>query len=441
VNLNAAYEALSNITARTVFHAKTPDAPIQILGTLEAAGLTFDYLWIAGVDDLTWPAKPKPHAFIPKVLQREKNMPHATFEREMSYSQSLLSQFQKTADHIILSHHSKQGEMVVEASPLIAHYPLVTLHSLPQDTTLLPAEKIFASRHIETIADHHVHLPLSQGAQTGGVRLIEDQAKCPFKAFATWRLHVRELKKPTLGLGKAERGTVIHQLFALLWQQLKTQATLQGLSALARHELIQENIDQAFERVIHDHHLLSKQKRYLELEKKRCYRIAERALQHDQARSPFEVLACETPIEMQLGPLKLKGRIDRLDRVDNKKIIIDYKTGKRVNPTAWFETRIEEPQLPLYALHDAEAVDGIAFYQVTPTATLYRGIAGEEMGITGVDTLTTWPQQKETWQHTLEQLAQDFHQGIATVDPKDPEETCQYCEFKPLCRIKEDICQ
>ena len=62
---------------QTIFAPESRDAPVQILGPLEAAGLTFDALWFLGADDASWPAVGRPHPFLTRSLQRTHNMPHA----------------------------------------------------------------------------------------------------------------------------------------------------------------------------------------------------------------------------------------------------------------------------------------------------------------------------------------------------------------------------
>ncbi len=74
---------LAQEAATKPFQAQSPAANVQILGILEAGGLLFDALWISGLDDSNWPAQPKPNPFIPKRLQRELKMPHASAEREL----------------------------------------------------------------------------------------------------------------------------------------------------------------------------------------------------------------------------------------------------------------------------------------------------------------------------------------------------------------------
>src|SRR3990167_2126032 len=62
---------LTQLSMQTVFQPQTPEAPIQIVGVLEAIGLPFEHAWIMGFDDANWPAAPKPHPLIPTRLQKK----------------------------------------------------------------------------------------------------------------------------------------------------------------------------------------------------------------------------------------------------------------------------------------------------------------------------------------------------------------------------------
>jgi len=47
-----------------------------------------------------------------------------------------------------------------------------------------------------------------------------------------------------------------------------------------------------------------------------------------------------------------------------------------------------------------------------------------------------WDQLKQHWGKVLATLAADFMAGKASVDPKQPVKTCQYCDLSSTCRIK-----
>ncbi|TAK75314.1 MAG: hypothetical protein EPO11_05635, partial [Gammaproteobacteria bacterium] len=209
VHFQQALQALHKIVSNTIFQAKTPDAPVQVLGVLEAAALPFDYLWVAGMDDLSWPPQPKPNPFIPKLLQRELHMPHATAERELMFCETLTKQFQQSAQQVIFSHAEKNEELELQASPLIRNIPLIEVNHLELLPYQSPGERIYLARKTEYLLDEVAPPQLENESIRGGVSVIKQQALCPFKAFAEWRLHAHELEKTSPGLRTKDRGNIV----------------------------------------------------------------------------------------------------------------------------------------------------------------------------------------------------------------------------------------
>lgn len=444
VNMQQALHTLQKMASKALFQPQTPEAPIQILGILEAAAIPFDYLWIAGMDDVSWPPQPRPNPFIPKSLQRELNMPHATAERELMFCQLLLEQFTQSASHLIFSHAEKHDELELQASPLIKHYPVISLEDLDLDTYLTPAERIHQTKHIETISDDQAPALITTEPVRGGVNVIKQQALCAFKAFSECRLHAQELEQPLPGLRAKDRGNLIHKTLELLWNQLENQAQLLALKKDKLDQLIQECIDHALTTTPHgrnDH------TQYLALEKQRLHSLINDWLSLEKQRPPFKVLNSEKTSKLTINHLNLSIRIDRIDELDDgKKLIIDYKTGKNSDINSWFGDRPDEPQLPFYSLLDSDNTVGITFAQVASGETCFKGLSQYSLEIKGIKTLAetkkatseTWSEQLDQWKKTLSQLSDDFYQGKAKVDPKDLEQTCLWCALKPLCRINEE---
>ena len=83
---------LTQLCEETVFQAEAPQAPIQVLGALEAAGMQFDAVWLLGMDDQSWPPSAAPNPLLPARLQRELGMPHASAQRELLFARHLTEQ-------------------------------------------------------------------------------------------------------------------------------------------------------------------------------------------------------------------------------------------------------------------------------------------------------------------------------------------------------------
>ena len=80
---------------------------------------------------------------------------------------------------------------------------------------------IFSARKLETFEDRKAP-PVSPGKVRGGTRVLADQAACPFRAFAKWRLSAEELEEPESGLDPRDRGKLLHALMREIWTRLKS---------------------------------------------------------------------------------------------------------------------------------------------------------------------------------------------------------------------------
>jgi probable DNA repair protein len=438
-----ALQKLAKMASSLSFQPQSPETSIQVLGILEAGALPFDFLWVAGMDDVSWPSQPRPNPFVPKQLQRELQMPHATAERELSFCQSLTQQFKESASVSIFSHAEKQAEMVVNQSPLIEDLPEISLDQLSLLHHQPKALKIYQSKSMESILDERGPQVLSQEKIGGGADLIKQQALCPFKAFATYRLKAKELENPMIGLRPKDRGIITHKILEIIWNKLKNHETLSNMEESELNLILKESIATAIAAHIPDHRI---DDQYIKLEKERCYQLIHHWLQIEKERGPFSVVKTEFIVEIKLNNLKLNLRIDRIDELCNgQQIIIDYKTGKNNTLSAWFGNRPDGPQLPLYALHGPQNIAAIAFAQIASSDHCFKGMSRSALDIKGIKllneiqqvTVDTWDDQLGLWKNILTQLSEDFYQGIAIVDPKNAH-TCLTCAIKPLCRIDEN---
>ncbi|MBA3660664.1 MAG: PD-(D/E)XK nuclease family protein [Gammaproteobacteria bacterium] len=443
----SAYSALQHLyqaTGSQAFQPQSPEAAIQVLGLLEAAGLPFDFLWIAGLHDLSWPPQPQPNPFLPRRLQREMKMPHADAERELQYCRNLTGQFKQSAKNIIFSHPEHDKELELQPSPLIQDVQVLTI----EDLNLQPFQSfnavIYQRQSLEKIIDTEGPIITPDEKIYGGTSVLKFQAMCPFRAFATWRLHAHELDQPRLGLRAKDRGSILHQVLANLWGKLQNHHTLISIKASELSELIQSSIDTALIKTAQHH---SERQFYLKLEAKRLHKLILDWLEIEKKRQPFKVILNEQATEIKINQLTLSLRIDRVDELeDGRKLVIDYKTGQQNEIKHWFSERPHDPQLPLYSLLDPENTIGITFAEVIPGSHRFKGVSHEMLEIKGIKKISelninseiTWPIQLEQWDAVFKKLSDDFAKGWATLDPKEGSKTCLWCALKPFCRIAEE---
>lgn len=441
-----ALSRLRRIAADTLFQPESPEVPIQILGVLEASGLTFDGLWVMGLSDGNWPPAPRPNPFLPLALQRAADLPHSTAADVLAAARRTTAQWCTAAADVVLSHPLQEDDRELRPSPLIAQ--IAETNAAIADYPEF-RDAIYAARGDERLSDD-VAPALADDTVTGaGTALIKDQAACPFRAFARHRLHATVPETPHVGLDAAERGTLVHRVLAKVWTQLRTSDALAAISGADLDALLADAADAAMERIRRERPT-TLSGRFADIEKRRLIGLARAWLEQDRRRGAFAVVAVEDKRGMAIGGLTLNARLDRVDETaDGRRIVIDYKTGK-ATVGAMLGERPDEPQLPLYLLTAESGAAAVAFAQVRTGDMGYVGLARDADLLPGIkawaesryrDRYPAWPDVVAAWQADLERIAGQFAAGVAAVDPKRHPDTCRLCDQQPFCRIRERIGQ
>ena len=445
VDLMQALHYLQSLVAAQAFHPQTRESPVQILGLLEAAGIPFDYLWVMGLDNQSWPLPAKPNPLIPIDLQKKMAMPNASADRELTYAKNLTRIFKKTARSIVFSYSEFEGDQALTASPLIESVRTVLAETLEAAPSTNYSKQLFALGPVDAFVDSCGPKISHPAAVVGGTQILKDQAACGFRAFAQHRLHANKIEKPVSGLSPIERGNLIHHAMEYIWRKLKSYQQFIGLSDSQLNSLVKDAIDAAMRELAHERTLGY---RLRELETQRMMQLIFSWLALEKEREPFTVVFNEKKRSLRLAKMPLKVRYDRVDRLeDGSLFVIDYKTGIQ-NISAWSGHRPDEPQIPIYAIGNYKKISGVAFGQINIKETAFKGIAEREETAPGlkipemlnkIDLPDSWQEIVTHWRMTLEILAMEFVAGTADVNPKYPGRTCQYCHLHTLCRVKEYI--
>ncbi|MBF0603469.1 MAG: PD-(D/E)XK nuclease family protein [Nitrospirae bacterium] len=445
MDYSRALTILQDVARSTVFQPEGgADAPIQILGSLEAGGETFAALWIMGLSDDVWPPRPEPNPFLPREFQRHHDMPRSSSIREYDFAAKITHYLLGAAPVVIVSAPERDGDLALRVSPFLRGMTQTPSPEVAQpDFSYL----VLQSGHLEEISeDGPPHLPTKETFSCG-TGLLKAQSLCPFQAFARYRLSAQSLPDIQTGLSPMLRGQITHRILAQLlakdfsmkqWRALSEDRRLAAMEQACRQGIALE-AGKLEKRV---------SKGLLELEYFRQISLLQKWMAIEERReSDFIVHEVEKSGTMHIGCLDLNYRMDRVDRLEaDHRVLIDYKTGM-VKIGDWFGLRPRDPQMPFYALALEEGkMVAMAYGQLsrqykgfvglTQKAGILPGIAGikdyqDELDDAEIEDLT------QTWQSTINQLAEGFAQGQAGIDPLKG--ACGQCDLGPLCRFDEDI--
>jgi probable DNA repair protein len=436
---------LSRTLEETLFAPQSHDAPIQIAGPAESAGLTADAVWFLGAQEDAWPAGGATHPLLPIDVQREAGMPHGTPQFDWELAQIITTRLLVSAPEVVFSFARQNEGGETRPSRLVEQ-----LVGPPQP---LPSELTAPSvpQPLTVFFEDAGRIPFPPGKAEGGSSVLTSQSQCPFKAFATARLGAKGWEPAQACLTPAQRGQLLHAVLRAIWsgppEGIRTLHKLQSLEdkrpfvAKHVHRVMQDEVRPGFRERM--------PRRYLELEEERLTGLVSEWLDYEATRLDFEVLDTEVSRTIHPAGLTLNLRLDRIDKLnDNSLLVIDYKTGD-VSSKSWNPPRPDDVQLPLYAgfaLKPEEELGGLVFARVRAGDLCFDGRVGNAAstlfdGLKGNNTLvknSLTAEQLLDWREYIGRLAEDFVAGRAEVDPREFPKTCEKCGLQALCRIQEN---
>jgi ATP-dependent helicase/nuclease subunit B len=436
VEFAQALDALEGIARQTMFAPESREAPVQIMGPLEAAGSTFDAVWFLRCGELSWPMQTGSNPLLPWQMQRELGMPGIDIERDREHACRITQRIANCAGTVIFSYARESDEGRQRLSPALSglHLEEIDARQLAGDAeerTVVALEEIEDAARVRELPDQVIR---------GGARILELQAACGFRAFAEQRLWATELDSIEPGLDARESGTVVHKVLEIFWNEVKTQEALKSMTTDEREEVLDWCIAEGLKRT-EASSATAWDIAYMEMQRERLRRLLRGWLELEIERAlPFEVKLSEKEFkDVKVGPLRLSVRMDRVDIVEGGEVLIDYKTGP-ASPSDWLTERPDAPQLPLYSiLSNASQLQGVAFGLVRAgEGRALKGYAAEEGVLPRAARLkeaATLEAQVDRWRQVLTALAEEFHQGDARVRPKTYPGTCGRCGQRLLCRL------
>ena len=436
IGFQVALMSLINHARRTIFHPRTIDSPLQILGILEGINLEFDATWLCSVTADKYPQKVKNHPILPMDFRKKHNMKRSDPIAELDYARVRIESFKKNCSHLVLSYSraSSYGELtpspilktLVEGQAnLITPYPFIYLKSFINfDETLTFNDQ--APSLNSTIENVKIT------SQT-----IENQAICPFNAFAIHRLKATPLAEPKIGLDPRQKGILLHETLHILWKKLGDSTTLNTSEGKKLLTLLESSINES----------LSKSAAYMkclrgpsfrDLEFKRLKGLIIPWLDLEKDRSAFSVKSLEYKKEVFFNDTPLKLRVDRIDEIDGNFFIIDYKSGIS-SKNDWQRTPLTSIQLPLYSLALNEEVIGFANAQVRSNQHKFVGLSKDKRFPGDVISEKSWSVLRESWHTEIANLIDAFKIGESSLTVNSTKHFNYHDYLIPLNRFYESL--
>lgn len=429
----SAQRILRRAARETVFQAQTGVPRIWVSGQMLDPFLNYDGLWVSNCSDEQWPPPIAPVALLPVKLQRQYGVAAASAEAQLSAAVDLQARWQRRANHCVFSYAQGVDGSLSAASPL-----------LPKHAVALPAPLAAAQPHwhemhaaapaLESCWDESAP-PYTPQERTRGVATLRAQSRCAFRGFAETRLDAQPLEQPIPGFNERERGELVHHALEHIWSELGDSTALQSLNLLQQGLLLNDAASHALEiaRARRD-----PGKKWRAREHVRLQNLLGKWLDVERARPPFAIDALETKDQAaRFAGIEFRVRIDRVDRLaDGARILIDYKTGAA--SADWRGDRPENPQLPIYALLQPDALIAVAYAKVNAAESRFvteseRARIFPRSQRTKLEGMASFADLVQVWSQRLTRIAGEFAAGHAEVAPTV--KACLSCHLQGLCRV------
>jgi ATP-dependent helicase/nuclease subunit B len=316
------------------FKPAHPDGEqVVILPFNQLLGRDVGALVLAGCDEMRLPPSPEPPGPWTSVQREMLGLPSRDV-LEAQMRAGWRSALQAPHCDVLWRASDDSGEPVL-ASGLVQSLLLEAQAAMANDPR---GERQVEVRPVARPLPTGTHLPVVQLSASA----YEDMRRCPYRFFALRQLGLQEAAEIDAELDKRDFGNWLHKVLALFHGALKE--TPQS-DAVARAELLDTIAAQVtLEHGLDDGEFMPFAATWPQVREGYLAWLAK----HEALGAVFE--SAESEHEMPLGPVKLVGRIDRIDRMpDGSLLVMDYKTEGRPKTVDRVRAPGEDTQLAFYA--------------------------------------------------------------------------------------------
>jgi len=410
LRFNEAVQRLATFAADVVFQPEADAGVVSLMGTLEAAGMEFDHVWIAGMHAGLWPPAGNPSPLLARELQQEFGLPDATPADTLLFSRRVLQRLTGCATTAVLSWPRSDGESELVASSL--------LDQMAHESYCGPADpgwhalQFCGKDATAIIAEDPVPPVTADEVVTGGAYTVQRQVSEPFAAFVYGRLGVRRPEAIETGIAPSVRGNIIHNALHTLFADRPSQADIRNWESTNLQQRLGSAIDAAL--AGHLRHADTTHQRLLGLERTRLTRLLRSFVAEELERPEFAVAGVEESIDFEAFGVRLGLRVDRIDRLaDGSVLVIDYKTGMPKN----LLNKDGDPldlQLVVYADALQETVGGLALINIDSRSVSYKGTGGSVEW--DAARREQWPERLQAWRDEVQQALREIAAGDGRIN-------------------------
>jgi ATP-dependent helicase/DNAse subunit B len=284
-------------------------------------------------------------------------------------------------------------------------------------------EKYRESSEPQNEYDGVVGIPFDYSDHLFSASQLTQLGQCPFKWFANKLLKLAEVEEAEADLSHSLKGSLYHKVLELALKAFQDEPSIN----FTEDDNLRTWFIQAERHIADEKKINFTQFPAWEHQRWEHIQTLKRAMENPEfLPDAAEILGLEIDFEQEFAGLKIRGRVDRLDRRDDGLVLIDYKSGAKVpNGIKDHEGKAKiDLQLPLY-----QAVGATSLYPGEPIQkTMYYSIAKAK------DISPKKKISEGDLVEIIERFKVHFDTGSYPVAPDQDQEACKYCAHDSVCR-------
>lgn len=423
-----------------------PLSGLQIMGTLETRSLDFENVIILSANEGSFPSRSVSDSYIPYNLRKGFGLPDRELQDSIYAYYFYRLIYRARNVYMVYDTRTeglKSGEMSRYIYQLALHYGLdIHKHAVSSKIEVPEKQKTSISKRGDVMAQMR-KMFLSDNPQASfSASSINTYLDCPLKFYYQYVMNVREDDDLVENIEADLFGSIFHETMERIYAPYrgKTVAseTIAGLAADSH--TVSGIIEECIKAELNASELRGRNIIVRELLRK----YVTRTLEYDASLDNLEYVRSEynasTFLDTDAGKVRIKGFIDRIDRVCGRLRLVDYKTGRveTGNGPGNIESMFDRSdrkrssvmlQLYLYALlyRESELYGGEDMLDLTVYSL--RSMFGENPGIENLLGMEAIDSFKEA----LISLLNEIFDEDTDFSQTDDEGKCEYCLFKSVC--------
>ncbi|MGC6431827.1 MAG: PD-(D/E)XK nuclease family protein [Jejuia sp.] len=329
-SLQSVYKEL--LSTETLDFQGEPLEGLQIMGMLESRVLDFETVIISSVNEGILPAGKSNNSFIPFDVKLENGLPTYK-EKDAVYTYHFYRLLQRAKNVYILYNSEADVLLGGEKSRFITQLQLEGIHHIKHQIITPKVPKIERNPNIIQKTDVLLESIFSLARSGLSPSSLTNYIRNPIDFYYQKILKIRAYEDVEENIAANTLGTVVHNTLEDLYKPLENNfLTVEIVKGFIKN--IEERVTYHFKKEYNEGDI-SKGKNLIvfEITKRYVLNFINNEIETLKAGNAIKILHIEANSEVEINlptlefPIKLTGKVDRVDEYNGVTRIIDYKTG------------------------------------------------------------------------------------------------------------------